>query len=50
MFGPKDKDNKWAKDQWYKMPHYGKFRKVIIKFVMMLRPMLQQYTSFKNIF
>ena len=40
MFAPKDKDNKWAKDQWYKMPHYGKFRKVIIKFVMMLRPML----------
>ena len=38
MFGPKDKDNKWVKDQWYKMPHHGKFRKAIIKFVMMLRP------------
>ena len=38
MFGPKDKDNKWVKDQWYKMPHHVKFRKAIIKFVMMLRP------------
>jgi len=38
MYGPKDKDNKWVKDQWYKMPHHGKFRKAIIKFVMMLRP------------
>ena len=38
MFGPKDKNKKWVKDQWYKMPHHGKFRKAIIKFVMMLRP------------
>ena len=27
----RDKDNKWVKDQWMKMPHKGKFRQSIIK-------------------
>ena len=34
----RDRDNKWVKDQWLKMPHKGKFRQSIIKFVMSLTP------------
>jgi len=33
-----DKNNKWVKGQWMKMPHRGKFRKAIVKFVMGLTP------------